>query len=60
MAPTTAVVYYTRLSNCAQKRADELEKTIEKMRKQQDERDATDLMNMFGDMHWQEHTQCWY
>ena len=32
------------------KRADELEKTIKKMRKQQDERDATDLVHMFEDM----------
>ena len=31
-------------------RADELENTVKKMKKEQDERDATDLMNMFGDM----------
>ena len=34
----------------AQKRADELENTVKKMKKEQDERDATDLMHMFEDM----------
>ena len=34
----------------AQKRADELENTVKKMKKEQDERDATDLVHMFEDM----------
>ena len=31
-------------------RADELENTVKKMKKEQDERDATDLVHMFEDM----------